>query len=293
MASRILGRGDPARTLRLLWGVPPAPGRSAPGPKPSLSVDRIVETALALAEGSDEPGLSLRRLASRLGCTPMAIYTYVGGKEELLDLMYDRAHAGLAEPPEGPWAERVVAWNEQLLERYVRHPWAAAVSSARPVLGPHEQAALESLLRALRPARLTPEDSLAVVFASFALARSTARTIVEARRADRDAGDDLSWWRQRSRALEGAVPDFGARFPVTAEVFAAGGAPLPGSGPVIERAARARFAHSLRLLLQGATPHADPPPDGRHRLRSADRRGRIGSRRQAGGQSGASGFEAP
>jgi AcrR family transcriptional regulator len=257
MASRILGRGDPARTVRLLWGVPPASGRSAPGPKPSLSVDRIVETALALAEGSEEPGLSLRRLASRLGCTPMAIYTYVGGKEELLDLMYDRAHAGLAEPAEGPWADRVVAWNEQLLDRYVRHPWAAAVSSARPVLGPHEQAALESLLRALRPARLRPEDSLAVVFASFALARSTARTIVEARRADRDAGTDPSWWRERSRALEGAVPDFGARFPVTAEVFsAAGGGPLPGSGPVIERAARARFAHSLRLLLRGATAEA-------------------------------------
>jgi AcrR family transcriptional regulator len=262
MAGRILGRGDPKRTVRLLWGGHPAPGRPAPGPKPSLSVDRIVETAVALAEGSDEPGVSLRRLAARLGCTPMAIYTYVGGKEELLDLMYDRAHAGLAGPAgpaEGPWVDRVVAWNERLLETYVRHPWAAAVSSARPVLGPHEQAALESLLGVLQDGGLTPDDTVTVVYASFALARTTASTIVEARRADREAGADPAWWSERSRALQEAVPDFADRFPLTRRVFAAaGGATLDGSGPIMERAARTRFARALRVLLEGAAPEAGP-----------------------------------
>src|SRR4029450_6959760 len=101
-------------------------------------------------------GLSMRAVAERLGVTAMALYTYVPGKDELVDLMYDGAHAGL---PVGydlgaGWRAAVTSWASDLLGCYLQHPWALQVSFARPVLGPNEPAVLEALARILRQASL-------------------------------------------------------------------------------------------------------------------------------------------
>src|SRR6266542_707026 len=134
--------------MALLWRAPSAAGaRSGPGPKPGLSVDAIVEAAIALADADGMAGLSMRAVAERLGVTAMALYTYVPGKDELLDLMYDGAHAELPasyDLGEG-WRAAVTRWATDLVRCYVRHPWAPQVSFARPVLGPDEQAVLEAL----------------------------------------------------------------------------------------------------------------------------------------------------
>jgi AcrR family transcriptional regulator len=67
--------------------------RTAPGPKPALTVDAIVNAAIAVADADAMDGLSLRAVGERLGRTAMALYTYVPTKRELIDLMYDQAHA--------------------------------------------------------------------------------------------------------------------------------------------------------------------------------------------------------
>src|SRR6266480_2845945 len=119
--------------MALLWRTPGA--RTGPGPKPGLSVDAIVAAAIAVADTDGMAGLSMRAVAEHLGVTAMALYTYVPGKDELVDLMYDGAHA-------------------DLLGCYLQHPWALQVSFARPVLGPNEQAVVEGLARILREAGL-------------------------------------------------------------------------------------------------------------------------------------------
>jgi AcrR family transcriptional regulator len=252
------GSGDPARTLRLLWAgqAPRPPG--TPGPKPGLSVDAIVEAAIAIADERGDASISMRTVAGRLGCTAMALYTHVGGRAELLDLMYDRVHATLSPPGPGHWQERVGRWAQALLELYVRHPWASEVSFARPVLGPHEQQAMETLLEALQPAGLPWRDATAVVSALFSLARATARTISEARSAEAEtAQSDRDWWQARMHALAEVAPDFADRFPSWTELAAAGG-PAPaetGSDsptPLLERAARRTFRRAVELLLAGA-----------------------------------------
>jgi len=70
-------------------------GHSGPGPKPGLSVDAIVDAAIAVADADGTEALSMRTVGQRLGRTAMALYTYVPSKRELLDLMYDRAIAEL------------------------------------------------------------------------------------------------------------------------------------------------------------------------------------------------------
>ena len=143
----------------------------------------------------------------------MALYTYVADRRELLDLMYDRVHAGLPRPEGDDWPARVVAWSAAILECYLRHPWVVEVSFARSVLGPHEQRALELLLEALAPAGLDTSDTAPVVAALFGLARSTASTIADARRSAA-VSDEHAWWTARTEALAEVVPDFAKRFPL-------------------------------------------------------------------------------
>lgn len=257
-SARYGASGDPTRTLRLLWaGEEPRPA-GLPGPKPGLTVDSIVEAAISIADERGDASISMRAAAQRLGCTPMALYTHVGGRAELLDLMYDRVHAGL--PPIGPgtWPERVGEWTQGLLELYVRHPWVTEVSFARPVLGPHEQGALETLLEAIQPAGLAAGDVTAVASALFSLSRATARTISESRSAERETGQgDREWWQARVRALAEVAPDFAGRFPLSSALAGAGGrVPEDGAAasmPILERAARRAFGRAVELLLAGAS----------------------------------------
>src|SRR6266511_263276 len=67
------GQGDPRRTMALLWRASaPQAGRTAPGPKPGLSVDVIVEAAIAVADADNMDGLSMRAVGKRFPCSTLA-----------------------------------------------------------------------------------------------------------------------------------------------------------------------------------------------------------------------------
>ncbi|MFE5583818.1 TetR/AcrR family transcriptional regulator [Kitasatospora sp. NPDC056531] len=241
------GQGDAHRSLALLWGAPEEPRTGRSGPKPGLSVDAIVSTGIAVADAEGMTALSMRAVGERLGRTAMALYTYVPGKAELLDLMYDRA---LAELPGdrtllNGWRAAVEAWAEQLYACYLRHPWMLQVSQARPVLGPAELAAMESLLTALQPAALPPERLRGAVAALWQFVHGMAATTADTRGAAAATGvTDEDWWTTRSSQLAQLAPDFPARFPLlTALQSATGGAP--------EESGREAFRTGLAVLLDG------------------------------------------
>src|ERR1700741_3344897 len=111
------GRGDARRALGLLWrsvASPPAEDGPAPrpGPRQALTVDEIVEAAIEVADAEGMAALSMRAVGQRLGRSGMALYTYVPSKSELVDLMYDQAHAALpaSYPLDEGWRAGVVAW---------------------------------------------------------------------------------------------------------------------------------------------------------------------------------------
>ncbi|QFG26730.1 TetR/AcrR family transcriptional regulator [Actinomadura sp. WMMB 499] len=267
------GQGDPRRSMDLLWRAPggtaagPSRPGPRPGPRPQLSVDLIVDAAIGVADTEGMAALSMRAVGERLGRTAMALYTYVPGKAELVDLMYDRAQAEL--PPGydtgAGWRAAVTAWAEDTWAFYLRHPWMLAVSQARPVLGPGEYRALEALLEALSGAALEPGDLRRAVATLSSVVRGAARTAAEAREAAAATGaTEDEWWHARSGALADTAPDFAARFPRVAELSAAGafddeafeaGTPAAGEGGGFalyqERAAREAFAGGLALVLDG------------------------------------------
>src|SRR3712207_868941 len=112
MATEFTGTGDPARSMALLWRTPSADS-SRPGPKAALGVDRIVTSAVRLADREGLAALSMRRVAAELGVGAMSLYTHVPGKGELVDLMLD-AVLGELYPDEdvvrsGGWRDRLGA----------------------------------------------------------------------------------------------------------------------------------------------------------------------------------------
>ena len=50
-----------------------------------LSVDEVVDQAVAILRAEGEEGLSMRRLADACGVTPMAIYHHLDDKEAVLE----------------------------------------------------------------------------------------------------------------------------------------------------------------------------------------------------------------
>ena len=114
------GGGEGNRSLALLWG-----GRERPprGPKPTLSLDAVVAAAIDVIDADGLSALTMTRVAERLGVTTMAIYRYVPGKTELVDLAVDAALGPPPVPGEGPWRSEIARWARASLARFEERPW--------------------------------------------------------------------------------------------------------------------------------------------------------------------------
>ncbi|WEB44086.1 TetR/AcrR family transcriptional regulator C-terminal domain-containing protein [Streptomyces yunnanensis] len=256
------GQGDARRSLSLLWRAEESDAADRPrptrGPKPALSVDAIVAAGIAVADAEGMAALSMRSVGERLGRTAMALYTYVPGKTELVDLMYDQA---LAELPtdydlSAGWQSAVTSWATDTWEFSLRHPWVLQVSQARPVLGPHEYTAMETLLRVLYTTGLDSAALRRIVGVLFHFVRGAARTVAESREAATATGvTDEDWWRSRAGTLTEVVPDFAERFPLLVRLETEGASPPPeeegAQGSYLEREARATFDAGLTVILDG------------------------------------------
>ncbi|GAA0221925.1 TetR/AcrR family transcriptional regulator C-terminal domain-containing protein [Saccharothrix mutabilis subsp. mutabilis] len=245
-------QGDARRSLSSLWRGP-ADG-SKPGPKPGLSLEAIIDAAIAVADEHGMAALSMRAVGERLGRTAMALYTYVPNKAELIDLMYDKVLGELPGdyPLDDGWRPALTAWARDTRAFYLWHPWVLQVSQARPVLGPNEFRMLETLLRILKETGLDVQVLRGVVGAVVQFVRGSAEVIADARRASRDTGvSDEEWWYTRSPVLEEVAPDFATRFPLTTWL---GGAEAPTDDectPYLEREAEWNFTVGLDVLLDG------------------------------------------
>jgi AcrR family transcriptional regulator len=192
--------GDPDRTVELLW----REGRS--GPRPGLTLDRIVGAGVELADAEGLAGLSMRKVAERLGFTTMSLYRHVPGRDQLIDLMRD-AVVGEAPPRTDPggadWRTRLEACARDGWELRRRHPWLAEVRGARHVPGPHAVALYERMLSAVADTGLTPAEAVAAAGLVGRFLDSEALLLVEAAEAERRTGvSDEQWWGGRHAVFE-------------------------------------------------------------------------------------------
>ena len=214
------GAGDPARTLQLLWRDPAAVPRH--GPRQGLTIDQVVDAATALADAEGLDAVTMRRVAARLGVVPMTLYTYVPGKAELLDLMLDAAYARM--PRAGtagqPWRQRLAAVAAENRALFEAHPWAAAISTVRPPLGPGLMAKYEHELSSLDGLGLDDVQMDDALTHLLTFVQAWARTAADAR-DNRRVQDDEQWWAAHAPLLERVLDP--AAYPLAARVGTAAG----------------------------------------------------------------------
>ncbi|GAA2135112.1 TetR/AcrR family transcriptional regulator [Streptomyces synnematoformans] len=212
------GSGDLSRSMALLWGMEE---RAKRGPKPGISVTRIVDTAIRIADAEGLDAVSMRKIAGCLGVGTMSLYRHVPGKAELIDLMLDGV--GPVEPEDAAlfrnwtWRERLRRLAQGFWQHYLAHPWLLHVDQARPVLGPNGLDGFELALSGFDDLPLTDQEKVGFVTAVDATAAGLARTHVNARLAEERTGiSDREFWEAQSPALESAMAS--GRYPRIAQL---------------------------------------------------------------------------
>lgn len=152
---------DLPRGIALAWGVAADPQR---GPKREMSVEKIVDAAVELADAEGLGAVSMAAVAAKLGYTPMSLYRYVSAKDDLLLLMQEEA-TGL--PPDldaesTGWREQLGAIFAGMVGSYLRHPWMLDIPITGSPITPNSSAWIESSLVALADTSLTQEERVAV-----------------------------------------------------------------------------------------------------------------------------------
>lgn len=192
------------RSTELLWrGREQAPR----GPKPGLTLDRIVDAAIALADAEGIDGLTMRRVAAQLGVGTMSLYRYVPGKAELLDLMFDRVSVP------GDDTKKAVGWRAAMeaiardgRKRYLRHQWLLHVNWTRPVFGPNSLRDFQLTIAALDGLGLTDRERVKIIVALDSYVAGNVRQEILYANAPAETGiSEEAFWAHQIPVLERAI----------------------------------------------------------------------------------------
>ena len=131
--------------------------RLAAGRKPALSVPVIVAAAIEVLDEAGYAGLTMRRVADRLGTGAASLYAHVSGREELLELVFDAlvGQVKLEKPDPARWREQVRRLLRDLRDILASHTDAALAGLGRVPTAPQTLAAAEVLTAVLRAGGLT------------------------------------------------------------------------------------------------------------------------------------------
>jgi AcrR family transcriptional regulator len=115
-----------------------------------LSRERILRTALELADRSGVEALTMRRLGDELGFEAMSLYRHVASKNDLLDGMLDLVLAEWQPPGDGEWRAAIRTSACSVHDALRRHPWAAQLLMTGGHVPPARLEYMDRLLGVLR-----------------------------------------------------------------------------------------------------------------------------------------------
>jgi AcrR family transcriptional regulator len=194
------GEIDLPRGIALAWGIAADPQR---GPKREMSVERIVEAAVEIADAEGLSAVSMAAVASRLGYTPMSLYRYVSAKDDLVLLMQEEA-TGLPPTSIGEadtWRGRLELLYREFVHGYLRHPWVLDVPINGSPATPNSAAWMDAGLGALADTPLSHDERLAVILQITGHAYWTGRVLAGYTRIERTTGEGGAEIARREDAL--------------------------------------------------------------------------------------------
>ena len=185
--------------LRLLWR---GDDNSRPGPKRGVDLATIADAGVRIADSEGLGAVSMRRLASEVGFTTMALYRYVQSKSEVMALLMDRAY-GLPVAPTAAsdWRSQLAAWATANRDAIGRHPWVLDIRITEPPLGPNQIGWMEVGLAAMADTVLTEQDKLSALLLVDVYVRGQSQMALQLTAAESGAVDSGELWARRLLSL--------------------------------------------------------------------------------------------
>ncbi|WP_432137044.1 MULTISPECIES: TetR/AcrR family transcriptional regulator [unclassified Streptomyces] len=129
-------------------------GRRGASERTPLSRERVIRTAVALADRKGSAALSMRAIAEPLGVEAMSLYHHVAGREDILDGMVDAVFDEIELPELSPgdpdWKGAMRRRADSVRATLRRHPWALGLMDSRSRPGPATLRHHDAVLGVLR-----------------------------------------------------------------------------------------------------------------------------------------------
>ncbi|MCG5438392.1 TetR/AcrR family transcriptional regulator [Micromonospora foliorum] len=197
--------------------------RAPKGPRPGMSVPTIVDAAVRVADADGLAAVSMSRVAKELGAATMALYRYVGSKDELLLLMVDTGYGPSPgpPPPEVDWRAGLSRWAWAEHEVLRQRSWLLHVPISGPPITPQQLGWMEDGLRCLDGTTLAEGEKMSVLLLITGYVRHEATLTSQVAEGSRAAGVEPSEMMPAYSRLVARLID-PARFPALHRVLAAG-----------------------------------------------------------------------
>lgn len=124
--------------------------------------ERVMDTALALADEGGLDALSMRRIGKKLGVEGMALYNHVANKDEILDGIVELVLGKIPYPsPDGDWRDEMRRRAVAARKVFLLHPWAMGLLEARHAgSSPTRLGYFDAVLGCLRAAGFDPLSAM-------------------------------------------------------------------------------------------------------------------------------------
>ncbi|MGW0535885.1 TetR/AcrR family transcriptional regulator [Streptomyces sp. NPDC003032] len=208
--------------LETAWGLRERPSK---GPKPGLTLERIVDTGIRVAAAEGIDAVSMGRVAKELGVSTMSLYRYVSAKDDLYVLMQDAASGA---PPRRPasaagWRAGLEWWAREQRAVFQRNLWLLRIPISSPPATPHGLEWMERGLEVLDGSGLEEGRKISVMMLVGGYVRNEVSLMADldvAMRAQGVAPDEVM--RRYARTVDALTSLDPGRFPALRRLLGAG-----------------------------------------------------------------------
>jgi AcrR family transcriptional regulator len=212
----------------------------------TLSRDAIVDAVLRVVDAEGTDAATMRRVAQELNTGAASLYAHIEGRDELLDLAFDRVIGEVVfdeAPDPKRWRQQVrdlcVAWHDVLLG----HRDLAKVGLGKVPSGQHAIVSMERMLAIMKAGKLSDRVIAygADLISQYVTASAYETSLFIERNLD-PAGNFIDWHDEMERFFASLPVD---RFPTIVSMASA----LVGEAD--ETDGEARFLFGLEVIITG------------------------------------------